>query len=112
MSTIAIIEKDVSRLQDNESFGNNVIVSYWFKYSKFCISELTALFNNTSNGNIEISEWLTKVKPVIVLKNNDKRNLKNHRPIAFQNILLKLYTKCSNYLLQRHCKNHSVTIIE
>ena len=54
------------------------------------------------NGNNEIPDWLTKAKTVLLPKNNDTRNPKNYRPIALQNIMLKLYTKCINYLLQQH----------
>ena len=46
----------------------------------------------------------TKAKTVLLPKKNDTHNPKNYRPIALQNIMVKLYTKCINYLLQWHCE--------
>ena len=61
---------------------------------------------------MEIPDWLTRAKTVLLPKNNDRRNLKNYRPIALQNITLKLYTKCIKYLLKRHCEKNSIIAIE
>ena len=64
------------------------------------------------NGNIEIPDWLTKAKTVLLPKNSDTCNPKNYCPTALQNNMLKLYTKCINYLLKQHCEKHSIITIE
>ena len=110
--TIAMLEKAITRLQDNKSPGNDLIVVDWYKHFKFYVNELTTLFSNTFSGNIEIPNWLTKAKTVLLPKNNDLCNPKNYRPIALQNTMLKLYTKCINYLLQRHCEKNSIITVE
>ena len=38
--TIAMLEKAITRLQDNKSPGNDLIVGYWYKDLKFYINEL------------------------------------------------------------------------
>ena len=97
-----MLKKDITRLQDNKSPGKELIVVYRYKHLKFYVNKPTRLLSNMFNGIIEFPDWLTKAKTVLSPKNNDRRNPKNYHPIALQNIMLKCYAKCINYLLQRH----------
>lgn len=83
----------VTGMQDNKSPGNDLIFGYWHRHLEFYINELTTLSSNTFSGNIEISEWLTKAKSVLLTKNNVTLNLKNPLPITLQNIVFKLVHK-------------------
>ena len=103
--TTAMLEKAITRLQDNKSPGNDLIVGYWYKHVKFYVNKFTTLFSNKFNGNTEIPDWITKAKTVLLPKNNDTGNPKNYCQIVLQNnYTQKLYTKFINYLLKRHCE--------
>ena len=77
-----MLKKDITRLQDNKSPGNELIVVYRYKHLKFYVNKPTRLLSNTFNGIIEIPDWLTKAKTVLSPKNNYRRNPKNYHPIA------------------------------
>ena len=63
-----MLGKPITRLQDNKSPGNDLIVRYWYKHLKFYLNKLPTLFSNTFNGNIEIPDWLTKAKTMLLPK--------------------------------------------
>ena len=83
----AVLEKAITRLQDNKSNGSDLTVGYWYRHLNFYIKALTTLLSKTLNDNIEIPDWLTKAKTVLLPKNNDIRNPKNHSPMALQNVI-------------------------
>ena len=92
----SILKTAIKRLQDNKSPGNDLIVSYWYKNLTFYRNELAELYNNTFTGLVEIPTWMAKAKTILLPKNDQTNWVKNYRPIALQNIMLKLYTGCIN----------------
>ena len=110
--TINGVNDPISKLQDNKSPGNDLIVGYWYKHFMFYRNDLAALFNRTLNSVIEIPNWLAKAKTKLLPKNSGRKQPNNYRPIALQNIMLKLYTSCMNQLLQHHCDINNIVTIE
>ena len=104
------MQSSINKLQDNKSPGNDFIVDCWYKNLTFYRKDLTELCNNTFNGLIEIPMWMAKAKTGLIPKNDQTRQASNYRPIALQNIMLKLYANCMNKFLQDHCqRNNTVT---
>ena len=87
-------QKAIMRLQDNNSPDNNLIVGYWYKNLKFYRNDLAELSNNTFTGLIEIPTWMARAKTILLPKIGQTNWTRNYRPIALQNIMLKLYTGC------------------
>ena len=55
---------------------------------------------------------MAKAKTILLPKNDQTNWAKNYRPIALQNIMLKLYIGCINQFLQDHCQCSSITTAE
>ena len=55
---------------------------------------------------------MAKAKTILFPKNDQTNWAKNYRPIALQNIMLKLYTGCINQFLQDHCQRSTIIIAE
>ena len=102
----------ISKLQDNKSPGNNLIVHYWYKHINFHINDLAALINRTLNSIIEIPNWIAQAKTKLLPKNTETKQPNNYRPIARQNIMLKLCTSCMNQLLQHHLDINNIVTNE
>ena len=51
---------------------------------------------------------MAKAKTRLIPKTDQTRQANNYRPIALQNIMLKLYTNCMNQFLQDHCQRKNV----
>ena len=56
--------------------------------------------------------WMAKAKTVVLPKNDQTNWAKNCRPIALQNLMLKLYTDCINQFLQDHSKRSNIITAE
>ena len=100
----------IKKLQDNKSPGNNLRVEYWYKHLTFYRNNLAELHNNTFAGLIEIATWIGT--NLLLLKNDQTNQANNYRPIALQNITLKLYAGCMNRLLQDHCQSSNIITTE
>ena len=92
----SILKTAIKRLQDNKSPGKDLIVGHWYKNLTFYRNDLAELYNNTFTGLVEIPTWMAKAKTILLPKNDQTSWAKNYRPIALQNIMLKLYTGCIN----------------
>ena len=110
--TIENLEKTISKLQIEKSPGNDLNVGYWYKHLKLYIPELSKMYDSKLKGTTEIPEWLAKTKTTLLPKNDETMNPKNYRPIALQNIMLKLYTSCINQMLQNHCEMNNIITTE
>ena len=88
-----ILQKAIMRLQDNKSPDNNLIVGYWYKNLTFYRNDLAELYKNTFTGLL-LPTRMAKAKTILLPKNDQTNWAKNYRPIALQNIMLKLYTGC------------------
>ena len=55
---------------------------------------------------------MAKAKTILLPKNDQTNWAKNYRPIALQNIMLKLYTGCINQFLQDHCQGSNIITAE
>ena len=49
---------------------------------------------------------------MLLPQNDERMNPKNYRPIALQNIMLKLCTSCINQMLQNHCEMNNIVTAE
>ena len=106
------LQTAIKKLQDNKSPGKDLIVGYWYKSLTFYRNDLVELHNNTFTGLIEIPTWMAKAKTILLPKNDQTNWAKNYRPIALQNIMLKLYTGCINQFLQDHYKSSNIITAE
>ena len=69
---------------------------------------LLKLFQETHEGILNLSNWLTLAQMTLITESQDKKNAKNYRPIACLNIVYKLYTSCLNIFLQNHCEVNEI----
>ena len=108
--TLQIMKK---KLLDNQYPGNDLIVRYWYKDLTFYRNDLAELCNKTFTGLIEIPMWMEKAKTLLLLLKNDQANhVKTYRPLALQNMMVKLYTDCMNQFLQDHCQLSNIITTE
>ena len=57
--------------------------------------------------------WMAKAKTLLLLLKNDQANhAKSYRPLALQNMMVKLYTGCMNQFLQDHCQLSNIITTE
>ena len=73
---------------------------------------LLKLFQETHEGILNLSNWLTLAQMTLITESQDKKNAKNYRPIACLNIVYKLYTSCLNIFLQNHCEVNEIITSE
>ena len=106
------MRKAISKLQDSKSPGNDLIIGYWYKHLTFFDNDLSRLFNNALNGVTQIPSWMAKAETTLLSKNRETKLPKNYRPIALQNIMLKLYTSCINQFVQHHCESNNIITTE
>lgn len=96
-------DRFIAKLKENNSPGRDLVVGFWTKH---CYSLHSILFNmyiKISKGELELPAWLTKARTTLLPKSNDTRYPKNFRPIACENIMLKVYTGCIALLVEEHC---------
>ena len=99
-------------IQYNKAPGIDRITGFWYKSLPSYRHELALLFNKAFSGLIDTPEWLARALIRLLPKNNETENPKNYRPIACQNIMLKLYTSCINQFLQDHCEIKKIVTTE
>ena len=106
-----IVMKEVlSKTCNNKVPGPDRIVGFWFKSLPFHLPHLIHLFSSYLDGKSLLPQWLTISRTRLIPKCNETHLPNNYRPIACQNIMLKLYTSCINNFLSDHCnKNRIVT---
>ena len=90
----------ISKIQNNKAPRIDRITGFWYKSLHSYRHELALLFNKALNELIDTPEWLARALTRLLPKNDETENPKNYRPIACQNIMLKLYTSCINQFLQ------------
>ena len=106
--TETTVTEQLSRLNNNKAPGPDLIVGYWYKNLKFYRSELVFMFEEYLNGSSSLPNWLGITKTRLVAKNQETKLPNNYRPIACENIMLKLYTGCINSFLQDHCTKNEI----
>ena len=99
-------------MQNGISPGNDLIVGYWYKHLTFYRHALIHIFNQRFNGQQQLPAWLAKARTQLVPISEDTNIAKSYRPIACQNLMLKLYTGCINTFLQHHCEINSIITSE
>ena len=108
--TTTVLDAVISKIQNNKAPGIDRITGFWYKSLHSYCHELVLLFNKAFSGLIDILEWLARALTRLLPKNDETENPKNYRPIACQNIMLKLYTSCINRFLQDYCEiNKTIT---
>ena len=76
-------------------------LEFYRKYWNIIAKDFTQVINDIhSSGNIP-DEMKTGII-TLIYKNNDKKDLKNYRPISLLNTDLKIYTKCIANRLKLH----------
>ena len=55
---------------------------------------------------------MAKAKTTLLPKDDQTNWAKNCRPIALQNVMLKIYTGCINQFLQDHCQRNNIITAE
>ena len=80
-----------------------MIVGFWNKNCDSLHSTTFNLYVEISEGNLELPQWLVKTRTTLISKGGNTRDPKNYRPIACENIMLKVYTGCIGLLIEKHC---------
>ena len=62
----------------------------------FYKADLVCMFQVTLKGHKKLLSWLTIGRTQLLPKYEYTHITKNYRPIAYQNIIFKLYTSCIN----------------
>ena len=102
--TTTVLNAVISKIQNNKTAGINWITRFWYKSLHSHHHELALLFNKAFSALIDTPEWLARALSRLLPKNDETENQKKYRPIACQNILLKLYTSCINQFLPDYCE--------
>ena len=110
--TTTVLDAVISKIQNNKAPGIDRITGFWYKSLHSYRHELALLFNKAFSGLIDTPEWLARALTRLLPKNDETENPKNYRPIACQNIMLKLYTSCINQFLQDHCEINKIVTTE
>ena len=95
-------------LKDNNSPGLDLIVGFWKKKCYSLHSTTFDLCTKISKGILEISQWLVKARTTLISKGGNTKEPKNYRPIACENIMLKVYTGCIGLLIEEHCVENKI----
>ena len=101
--TNTVLDAVISKIQNNKATGIDRITGFWYKPLHSYRHELALLFNKVFNGLIDTPEWLARELTRLLAKNDETEIPKNDRPIASQNIMLKLFTSCINQFFKDHC---------
>ena len=63
---------------------------------------------NINNNNYSLPEWLVKTRTTLLPKNEQTQDPKNYRPLACENLTMKVYTDCIALLLEEHCTDNNM----
>ena len=100
--------KVTGNLKDGNSPGRDLIVGYWIKRISSLRQATFNLYQNINTNNTSIPKWLIKTRTTLLAKNDQTHNPKNFRPIACENLMMKVYTGCIAALLEEHCVENEV----
>ena len=78
----------------------------------FLLFRVIELYQITYEGNGILPLWLTEAKTSLNAKNEQTKNAKSYRPIAYLNLTYKIYTSCLNILLTDHCDQNNIITSE
>ena len=95
-------------LKDGNSPGRDLIVGYWIKKNISLRQPTFDIYQNINNNNYNLPEWLVKTRTTLLPKNEQTHDPKNYRPIACENLMMKVYTGCIASLLEEHCTENNI----
>ena len=107
-----VLEQVLHKLPNSKSPGPDLITGFWYKNLTFYHNNLILLFEKSKNGEIDLPQWLTTARTILLPKNTDTHIAKNYRPIACLNIMYKMYTSCLQAFLTDHCESNNIITIE
>ena len=96
--------------KDSNSPGRDLVVGYRIKHNQSLRPVTFKLYKEINSNTIEIPEWLVKARTTLVAKNTNEA--KNYRPIACENIMMKVYTGCLALLIEEHCVENNIIFPE
>ena len=97
-----------NNLKDGNSPGRDLIVGYWIKKNISLRQPTFDIYQNINNNNYNLPEWLVKTRTTLLPKNGQTHDPKNYRPIACENLMMKVYTGCIASLLEEHCTENNI----
>ena len=100
----------INKINPSKDPGRDLIVGFWYKKLDYYTENFVTLLQNSYNGEIDLPDWLSLAKATLTPNNENTHTAKNYRPIAYINIMYKIYTICLNIFLQEHCiRNNTIT---
>ena len=95
-------------LKDSNSPGLDQVTGFWIKRSH-CTRKITfEQFRKISYRESSVPDWLIKARTTLVAKNKAMQDPKNYRPITFENIMLKTYTRTLAKLIEEHMIENNI----
>ena len=108
----SVIKEVLLKTSNNKAPGPDKIVGFWYKYLPFHLPYLAQFFTLSFDGRAVLPCWLTNSKTRLIPKCSETHLPNNYRPIACQNVMLKLYTGCINNFLGDHCLKNQIISTE
>ena len=97
-----------NKLKDGNSPGRDLVAGYWIKHNH-SVRQITIELYQKMNANVmDIPEWLVKARTTLVAKNNNSHEVKNYRPIACENIMMKVYSECLALFIEEHRVDNNI----
>ena len=106
------LNKVTDKLKDGNSPGCDVVVGYWIKRNNSLRQKTFDIYQKINSNEVEIPEWLVKARTALAAKNRNTHDPKNYRPIACENIMMKVYTGCLDLLIEEHCIENKIIFSE
>ena len=104
--------KVTDKLKDCNSPGRDLVVGYWIKRNNSLRQKTFEIYQKINSNEVEIPEWLVKARTTLAAKNRNTHDPKNYRPIAYENIIMKVYTGCLALLIEEHCIENEIIFPE
>ena len=70
--------------------------------------DLANLFQQALQGDTKLPKWLSLALTSLLPKNNETHIPKKYKPIAFLNIMYKLFTSCLNLFLTDDVQSNNI----
>ena len=83
-------------------------MGYWIKKTTSLRKPTFDVYNRISNNEEIIPEWLIMARTTLIAKNDNTHETKNYRPIACENITMKVYMGCLAKLIEQHCDDNNI----